>query len=46
MLCNGNCRIELVIYQPVVRRISVVYRVKKRHKVLVAYMGKEETHMK
>lgn len=46
MLYNGNCQIELITYQHVVRRNAVVYRVKKRHKDLVAYMGREEICVK
>lgn len=42
MLCNENCQIELITYQHVVRRKSVVYRVKKKHKDLIVYMRKEE----
>lgn len=46
MRCSGNCQIELITYQDVVRRNSVVYRVKKRYKDVVAYVRKEEIRMK
>lgn len=45
MLCNENCQIELITYQHVVRRNSVVYRVKERHKDLIVYMRREEMHI-
>lgn len=46
MLSNGNCQLELIRHQQVIRRNFVVYRVKKRHNDLVAYMGMAEMHSK